>query len=340
MSNWYKQASTVKVENPNYKKTHMFNVPFRAVVAGSSGSGKTNTVLDIISKMPNTFQKIVVCTKDSNEPLYDLLKDKLKDQLSIYDGMISKKMLRGGNKMIPNVPSLDDVAEKDDKGFIPKLIIFDDLCLDDNETIGQYFIRARKKNISCIYITQAWYSCPRIIRLQANYAVLKRGANIKDLRSILRETSLPQSIGELTKLYNDATDTFESFFLIDLFNNKCYNTFSTTPISGGGVSGGGGVGDTDDIYTPNEEKYDYDMGHIKHKYTKREAERYGLQLFIEALQHSDIKGCILNTDLYASYEQFCSTNNLTRGTKSLMGRELSKIFPRINKGNRVLFEIN
>jgi len=79
-----------KYHNPKYNKETMpIAHPFRAVLVGSSGSMKTNTCLNIIQKMDETFEHIDIFTADKDEPLYNLLEEKIPDtdDLMIYEGL-------------------------------------------------------------------------------------------------------------------------------------------------------------------------------------------------------------------------------------------------------------
>ena len=50
--------------------------PYRKLVIGLSGSGKTNYLLNSIQKDPNIINKIYLYAKDLEEPKYKLLIDK------------------------------------------------------------------------------------------------------------------------------------------------------------------------------------------------------------------------------------------------------------------------
>jgi len=63
MINFYTQIKKkTTAHNPNFKN-HGINVPFRILIAGSSGAMKTNTAFNILKQMNNTFEKIIVCCK-------------------------------------------------------------------------------------------------------------------------------------------------------------------------------------------------------------------------------------------------------------------------------------
>lgn len=189
-----------KYHNPNFEN-HLIKIPFRMLIIGGSGSGKTNTAMDVIHRMSNTFEKIVICCKSKAEPLYEFLETKIpKEQLEIYEG-------------IENVPHIDKY-----KNTGQMLIIFDDLVLDKNQSgIEQYFIRGRKigGGISCMYLSQSYFKTPKTIRLQCNYLILKKLSSKRDLSQILNEFSLGKDIKELTALYKNATINPLYFLLID-----------------------------------------------------------------------------------------------------------------------------
>lgn len=201
---WYKKIPSkylTKSHNPNYH-IHGLKVPFRMLIIGSSGAGKTQTLLNIIHNMGDTFHDIYIVTKNKNEPLYEYLEDKLgKHGLSVVEG-------------IDNAPDLDKDINKEDQ----TLIIMDDLVLERNQRIlEEYFLRARKQNCSLIYISQSYFAVPQMIRKNLTYLVIKQLANLPDLFRILREYSLGVDKKQLMKIYEDSTkDNKQDFLLVDL----------------------------------------------------------------------------------------------------------------------------
>ncbi|MFN9951980.1 MAG: ATPase/DNA packaging protein, partial [bacterium] len=57
--------------NPSFN-SHQIKVPFRIGVIGSSGGGKSQWLLNMLSKMQDTFGHIYVCYR-APEPLYQFL---------------------------------------------------------------------------------------------------------------------------------------------------------------------------------------------------------------------------------------------------------------------------
>jgi len=328
MVNFYTKTKKVETINPEKGTSHVFDVPFRCLIVGPSGSGKTNTILEMIHRMKNTFINIVVCVKNREEPLYDLLKEKMKDRVQIYDGDIMV-----GKKTTPNVPPLDEVNVKDDKGYEPTLVIFDDLVCDKEQSIiGQYFIRGRKRNVSCVYLTQSYYRSPKIIRMQCNYTILKRNINRRDLASIIRETSIMTNLEELIKCYKISTQSMEDFLLIDSSNSTLYRGFSTTPL----IS----LGEGEEIVIHREPLKEIVKTPVNDiRYDLRELHRKSTQAFIEALKSDGIKGIFPFVDIYNSYEIFCEDMALDRASKRLFGSEMKKIYMTMSDGKIVRYRI-
>ena len=202
MIDWYKEMPKkflLKQHNPNFNK-HGIKLPFRMLIVGNSGAGKTQTLLNIIYNMGSTFQNIIVITKNKDEPLYNYLEDKMGDNgLSIVEG-------------IDSAPDLDSFDKEEQS-----LIVMDDLVLEKNQSaLENYFIRARKLNCSLIYISQSYYRVPRIIRQNLNYLVIKQLSSLKDLYRIMSEYSLGVDKPQLADMYKSSTSSKQDFLLIDM----------------------------------------------------------------------------------------------------------------------------
>lgn len=188
-----------ETENPNFH-LHNLKLPFRMAIVAPSGSGKTNFLLNLIhlfSQGKGTFPDITIVTKNSDEPLYNFLASK-SDQIQIKEGM-------------ENLPQLD----KFDKDF-NHLVVLDDLVLaKDQSRIENYYIRARKLNVSVIYISQSYFRIPKIIRQNLTYLVLLKLSGERELKLILTEGGLGLDREQLLSLYNYATSEKFAVLLID-----------------------------------------------------------------------------------------------------------------------------
>jgi hypothetical protein len=200
---WYKEMPKkylLKTHNPNFE-THGIKLPFRMLIIGGSGAGKTQTLMNILHNFGETFQNIYVITKNRDEPLYNYLADKTKKSGGV-------EILEG----ISNAPDLDKLDKEEQT-----LIVMDDLVLERNQAqLEQYFIRARKQNCSLIYISQSYFAVPKMIRQNLTYLVIKRLNTLGDLFRIMREYSLGVDKSEMKKIYDASTDTKQNFLMVDL----------------------------------------------------------------------------------------------------------------------------
>jgi DNA polymerase III delta prime subunit len=185
--------------NPNFKD-HKLNLPFRMLIIGGSGAGKTQTLMNLIRILNGTFNNIHIITKNKDEPLYNYLESKVDTGLSITEG-------------IDSAPNLDEFDKREQS-----LIVMDDLVLEKNQKqLEQYFIRARKLNCSLVYLSQSYFAVPKMIRMNLNYLIIKRLNTLQDLFRMMREYSLGVSKDVLVDLYQHSIqDNKQDFLLVDL----------------------------------------------------------------------------------------------------------------------------
>ena len=189
-----------KVENPNIH-LHKFKLPFRMCVVAPSGSGKTNflvNLLSLFSANAGTFSSINIITRNKDEPLYRWIGEK-SDQIIIKEG-------------VNNPPPLDKFDKE-----INHLVVWDDLVLAKDLTmVENYYIRARKLNVSCIFISQSFFKIPKIIRNNCSYMVLLKLSGNREVNMILSEFGLGITKEQLLELYNYATREKFSPLVIDM----------------------------------------------------------------------------------------------------------------------------
>jgi ABC-type dipeptide/oligopeptide/nickel transport system ATPase component len=207
------EALQPKTHNPNYA-AHGIKVPFRMVVVGASGAGKSNITLNIISKMEDTFNKIYLYTRNKHEPLYEFLELAISepDMLEVHEGLDHLRQL-----------------DMNKHYFGQTLVVFDDLCNEkDQSKISELFIRGRKlgDGVSLIYLTQKYSLVPTVVREQCNYLILKKISGKRDILAILRNASLGAEKEELLAMYNFCVsgNNMLDFLMID-FNAKPEHQF-------------------------------------------------------------------------------------------------------------------
>ena len=189
-----------KVENPNFN-IHKLKIPMRMCIVAPSGSGKTNFLVNLIemfSRGEGTFQTIHIITRNSDEPLYRWLQT-LSDAIIVKEGL-------------SNSPQLD----KFDREY-NHLVVWDDLVLSKNlEKVSEYYVRARKLNVSVIFLSQSFFRIPKIIRNNCSYMVLLKLSGNREVNVILSEYGLGITKDELIKIYEYATEEKLQPLVIDL----------------------------------------------------------------------------------------------------------------------------
>ena len=152
-------------KNNSEKWPYIPDRPYRILTIGGSGSGKTNTLLNL-KKEKDDINKTYLYAKYLSQPKYEFLIKKRED--------VEIKHLNDLNAFIECSNTMDDVYENTDdynpSRKIKILIVFDDMIADimSNKKfqviIKELFIRCRKLNISLVFITQSYFYVPKDVR--------------------------------------------------------------------------------------------------------------------------------------------------------------------------------
>ena len=159
--------------------------PYRILIIGGSGSGKTNTLLNLINEEKD-IDKIYLYPKDLSKSKYGHL-IKNRENAGI-------KHLNDPKAFIDCLNTMNDVYENIDH-YNPNrkrkvLIVFDDMIADImiNKTFQsitkELFIRCRKINISLVFITQSYFSVPKDVRLNSTHYLIMKVNNKRELQNI------------------------------------------------------------------------------------------------------------------------------------------------------------
>ena len=116
---------------------------------------------------------------------------------------------------------LDDINNYKKNRDKKVLIIFDDMIADIEcnknfkRIIKELFYRARKKNVSIVFITQSYFRALKDDRLNSTHYILMKIGNKKELKSIAEEKSGNLDYKDFLKMYNYCTKEPYSFMIID-----------------------------------------------------------------------------------------------------------------------------
>ena len=199
----------------NEKWPYIPDHPYRILIIGGSGSGKTNTLLNLINEQ-NDIDKIYLYPRDLNEPKYKILIKKRKD--------VGIKHLNDPNAFIECSNTMDDVYENiHDYNSSRKrkiLIVFDDMIADImtnkkfQAIIKELFIRCRKLNISLVFITQSLFFLSKKRRLNSTHLIMKIN-NKRESQNIAINHSADIDYNDFKEIYRKCTKEPFNFLTID-----------------------------------------------------------------------------------------------------------------------------
>jgi energy-coupling factor transporter ATP-binding protein EcfA2 len=215
MKNMYDHIpAKYKPKKLNYKnhKNMKIDLPMRGLVIGSSGSGKSSTLLQLL-ELFGCFTRVYLFALNLEEPLYEYLLDgynKASEKLGVQLIFYSNK--------IDEIPSWENFDKNQNN-----LVIFDDLINEKNisrSNVGNLFTLGRKQNISCLFLSQSFFKVPMIVRQNSDYIFILRVNSQRDLARMLSEYQLGVNMIQLNEMYSIATKEKGNFLLLDVTSNS------------------------------------------------------------------------------------------------------------------------
>ena len=159
--------------------------PYRILIAGDSGSGKTNALLNLINNQPD-IDKIHLYAKDPSEAKCQYLINK-REKVGLDHFDDPKVFIEYSNDMQDVYKNIGDY----NPGKKCKvLIIFDDMIADMinnkklNPIVTEFFIRGRKLNISIAFIRKSYFKVPKDVRLNSTHFFIMKILNKRELQQI------------------------------------------------------------------------------------------------------------------------------------------------------------
>ena len=186
------------------------------LIIGPSDSGETNTLLHLINDL-HPIDKIYLYAKDIHEPKYEYLINK-REQAGIKNFNDSHAFIEYSDDMNDVLDDINNYNKNRDKKV---LIAFDDIIADIEcnknfkRIIKELFYRARKINVSIVFITQSYFRALKDARLNGTHYILMKIGNQKKLKRIAEEKSDHLDYKDFLKIYNYCTREPYSFMLID-----------------------------------------------------------------------------------------------------------------------------
>ena len=181
--------------NENWPYLH--DKPYRILITGGSGSGKTNALLNLIGNQPD-INKIYLYPKDPYETKYPYLINKIEsvgiNHFSNPKAFIDK-----------NINYYNPYKEN------KMLIVFDYMIADMinnkklNSIVIELFIRGRKLNISLVFIRQSYFKVPKDVKLNTTHFFIAKIPNKRELQQIETNHSSDISTKDFINIYKECT---------------------------------------------------------------------------------------------------------------------------------------
>ena len=166
--------------------------PYRILIIGGSGSGKTNALLNLINNQLD-IDKIYLYAKDPYEKKYS------NDMQDVYK----------------NIEDYNPIKK------CKILTVFDDMIADMinnnklNPIVTELFIRGRKLNISIAFITQSYFKVPKDVRLNSTHFFIMKIPNKRELQQIALNHSSDIDFKDFMNIYRKCNTEPYSFLAND-----------------------------------------------------------------------------------------------------------------------------
>ena len=200
----------------NSKWSYIPDHPYRILIIGGPGSGKTSALLNLINNQSDV-DKIYSYAKDLYEAKcqYSINKRK-KEGLKHYHDL--KAFIEYSNDM-------QDVYKNIEKYNLKKkrkvLIVFDDMIADMinnnklNPVVTELSFRGRKLYIFTVFIIQPCFKVPKDVRLNTAHSFIMKTRSKRELQQIALNHSSEIDFKGFMEIYKTYTAESHSFLVND-----------------------------------------------------------------------------------------------------------------------------
>ena len=212
----FDEYTNEKKTEHNLKWSYIPDHPYKILIVGGSGSGKTNALLNLIGNQPD-INKIYLYAKDPYEEKYQyLIKNRENVGLNHYDD--PKAFMEYSNDMQDVYKNIEEYNPGKKRKV---LIVFDDMIADMiinkklNSIVTELFIRGRKLNISIVFITQSYFKVPKNVKLSFTHFFIMKISNKRELQQIALNHSSDIDFKDFMQIFKKCTAEPYSFLVND-----------------------------------------------------------------------------------------------------------------------------
>jgi hypothetical protein len=206
------------------------------IAVGSTGSFKTNSMLQIILAYGPVWDSFTLCSRTLDEPLYRWFKDYMAEEkrqgkikwFRICDDLLDLPLLDRPKQLRPCTESDDGSGRGEQRGVdepyyygkqkqLNHCIVVDDIIMESPKKLAvlcDFFTRGRKYGITLFVMSQDWYRTPPYWKRNATYFVFK-ALPPRQLKRIAGDVTNDVAPSEFAQRYSAAIQEKHDFFLVD-----------------------------------------------------------------------------------------------------------------------------
>ena len=192
----------------NSKWPHIPDHPYKILIVGGLGSGKTNALLNLINNQPD-IDKIYLYAK------HQYLINK-REKVGLDHFKDPKAFMEYSNDMEDAYKNIENYNLGKKRKI---LIVFDEMIADMinkkklNPVVTEFF--NRKLNISIVFIIQSYFKVPKDVRLNFTHFSIMKIPNKRELQQITLNHSSDIEFKDFIKIYKKCTAEPYSFLVND-----------------------------------------------------------------------------------------------------------------------------
>ena len=205
MINFDDHVNENKTEH-NKNWPHTPDHPYRILIIGGLGPGKTNVLLNLTENQPD-IDKIYLYVKDLYEAKYQYLIS-IREKVGIDHFDDPKAFIEYSNDMHYVYKNIDEYNLDKEREI---LIVFDDMIADMisnkklNSIVTKLLIRGRKLNISIVFIMQSYFKVTKDVRLNTTHFFITKILNKRELQHTAQNHSSDISTKDFINIYREGT---------------------------------------------------------------------------------------------------------------------------------------